>query len=249
MNDLLYFLSALLLVNVGNWWLAALISAVFALFGRAVRGVTRSGAATGAVICLALILGAGWGGLGALAAVFLLTWAATRLGYSRKSSLGTAEPRRGRDAWQVLANLGIAATASVLYATLHDARLLVATGAALSEAAADTVSSEVGQALGGTPRLVTNWRAVPAGSNGAITGIGTVTGIAAAIAISAACALGGLLRGGRDFALCTLAAVLGMLFDSFLGATVEGKAGVGNNLVNFFSTLVAAFAAWLLSSR
>lgn len=234
---------------MGNWWLAALISAGFAVFGRAVRGVTSSGAATGALICLALILGVGWGGLGALAAVFVLTWAATRLGYSRKASLGTAEPRRGRNAWQVLANLGIAAAASVLYAFFQDARLLIAVGAALSEAAADTVSSEIGQALGGTPRLVTDWRPVPAGSNGAITGIGTVAGIAAAVAISATCAVGGLLRGGRAFALCTFAAVAGMLFDSLLGATIEGKAGVGNNLVNFFSTLVAAFAAWLLWSR
>ena len=32
--------------------------------------------------------------------------------------------------------------------------------AALAEAAADTVSSEMGQALGGTPRLITSWRKV-----------------------------------------------------------------------------------------
>ena len=46
---------------------------------------------------------------------------------------------------------------------------LLAMAAALSEAAADTVSSELGQALGRTPRLITTWRPVPAGTDGGVS--------------------------------------------------------------------------------
>ena len=49
-------------------------------------------------------------------------------------------------------------------------RLLIAMGAALAEAAADTVSSEIGQFLGGVPRLVTSGKQVAPGSDGACRG-------------------------------------------------------------------------------
>src|SRR6266403_225177 len=80
--------------------------------------------------------------------VLVLTWVATRIGYAHKQRLGIAEARVGRDEHQVLANLGLAALCSLLYAFGgHDPRLLVAMVAAFAEAAADTMSSEIGQAL------------------------------------------------------------------------------------------------------
>ncbi len=164
-------------------WIPALISLVFAAFGRGVRGVTTGGALAGAVVCFALLIAAGPRGFAALLMVFVLTWATTRLGYARKQSLGTAERRAGRSAAQVLANLGVAAICALLYAAAwRDYRLLIALAAALAEAAADTVSSEIGQAIGGVPHLVTNWKPFPAGTDGAITCAGTAAGVGAAIA-------------------------------------------------------------------
>ncbi len=132
----------------GKLWAFAGLSLLFAALGRIVRGVTTSGALAGAVICLALLVGAGLGGFVTLLTVFLLTWGTTRIGYARKQSLGTAEANAGRDASQVFANLGVAALCAMLHVTLRDQRLLIAMGAVLSEAAADTVSSEIGQAVG-----------------------------------------------------------------------------------------------------
>jgi uncharacterized protein (TIGR00297 family) len=228
---------------VGKLWVPALISIIFAGFGRAVRGVTTSGAVAGALVCFALLAGAGWRGFVALLVVFLLTWAATRLGYARKQSLGTAEPRAGRNAAQVFANLGVAAICAVIYATVRqDPRLLIAAGAALAEAAADTVSSEIGQAVGGVPRLITNWKPVPAGTDGAITLAGSAAGIAAAIAVGLTGA-----AGWRGALVCVVSAVAGMMADSFLGATLERRRLLGNNAVNFSSTTIAAMIAFALS--
>jgi len=228
---------------VGELWIPALISLILAGFGRAVRGVTTRGALAGAAVCLALVVGAGRGGFAALLVVFLLTWASTRFGYARKQRLGTAERRAGRNASQVLANLGVAAVCALVYATVwRDPRILLAVGAALAEAAADTVSSEIGQAIGGVPRLVTNWNPVSAGTNGAVTLAGTAAGVAGAIAVS----LTGIVA-WRSAPICAAAGVLGMMADSFLGATLERRGILGNNAVNFSSTAIAAAIALVAS--
>ena len=228
---------------LGKFWIPVLISLIFAAFGRAVRGVTTTGALAGALVCLALLVGVGRSGFAALLVVFLLTWASTRLGYAHKQSLGTAERRAGRNALQVLANLGVASVCALLYATAgRDPRILVASGAALAEAAADTVSSEIGQAIGGVPRLVSNWKPVAAGTDGAITFAGTAAGVAAAIAVS----LTGIV-GWRSAYLCAAAGALGMMADSFLGATLERRRLLSNNAVNFLSTVVAAVIAFKLT--
>ncbi len=81
---------------------------------------------------------------------------ATRWGAERKSSLGVAERAGGRNARQVLANLGAAGLCALAAAVFprHSAMLMVGAMAVLAEAAADTVSSEVGQALSAQPRLI-----------------------------------------------------------------------------------------------
>ena len=92
--------------------------------------------------------------------------------------------------------------------------------AALSEAAADTVSSELGQAFGEKARLITTWRSVSPGTDGAVSLIGTLAGIGAAGIVSFVCLLGGLLP-LRWLVISVGTGVLGMVLDSFLGAWLE----------------------------
>ncbi len=222
--------------------LFAATTVAFAACARFLRGVTTSGSLAGGAVCFALLLAAGWGGFAALGAVFLLTWAATRLGYRSKQRLGVAEGRSGRSAGQVLANLGVACAAALAYLVLRDARLLAAVAAALAEVAADTLASEVGQVLGGAPRLVTNWKPVPPGTNGAVTLGGTVAGVGGAAVVVLVCVLTGVVP-RRAFWVCAGAGLIGMLADSLLGATIERRGYLGNNGVNFVSTVIAAMLA------
>jgi uncharacterized protein (TIGR00297 family) len=140
----------------------------------------------------------------------------------------------------------VASLCALIYARLGDKRLLVLTGAALAEAAADTVSSEIGQALGGIPRLVTNWKAVAAGTDGAVTLAGTSAGAAAAAAVAATCVIGGMFA-SREFLPCIAAGLIGTFADSLLGATLERRGYIGNNAVNLSSTVIAAAIGWGLS--
>jgi uncharacterized protein (TIGR00297 family) len=221
---------------------AALVTLIFAALARTIRGVSASGAVAGAGVCFLLFAGAGWGAFAALVSLFALAWITTRLGYQKKQKLGTAEKREGRTAGQVLANLGVAAVCAGLYGWDSKTVFLLAAAAALSEAAADTVSSEVGQAGTQTAHLITTWEQVAAGTDGGVSALGTLAGTAAAAAVSAVGAATGMIPWRWTF-ISIVAAVLGMFADSFLGAWLERKRVLNNNAVNFLSTLVAAGAA------
>ena len=241
------------------------LSALLGLITWKLRAATPAAAVTGAVITASLMFSTSefpyepWHtALIPTLAVSILAFAATRIGRASKERLGTAEARRGRSASQVAANLGIAALAASgpvnmwlldsrwLARPAHTGALLLAIPlAALAEAAADTVSSEIGQVLGGRPRMITTLRAVEPGTDGAVSVAGTLAGLVAAAIVAGAGSWA--LRG--DFALFKLScagAVFGLLFDSLLGATLERVGWLNNDAVNFLSTASAAAFALLL---
>jgi uncharacterized protein (TIGR00297 family) len=229
-------------------WTALIVTLLFSALARWMRGVSFSGAIVGAGVCFLLYLGGGPGAFAALVSVFALTWISTRLGYARKRKLGTAEKLDGRTALQVLANLAVAASCAGLSAVnAGHAVLLLAASAALSEAAADTVSSEVGQARSEKARLITTWEEVPAGTDGGVSGPGTLAGIAAATAVTLVCVLTGMVR-VKWLGISLGAAVAGMIADSLMGALLERRKLLNNNAVNFLGTLVAAATASLLAA-
>jgi uncharacterized protein (TIGR00297 family) len=237
------------------WWTAA-ISVALAAVVLLTRAATLGAALTGGIFAAALYLQTPGlrTALWPLLALFLLTYAATRFGRRRKEALGTAEARRGRTASQVAANLGVAALAGIPLSAVHvfspmtfDARAaVVAMIAAMAEATADTVSSELGQVLGGEPRLVTTWRRVPAGTDGAVSLAGTLSGCAAAaVIVLVAFAVLPMTRAAAVIAFA--AAIAGVFIDSLLGAIPERQGWLNNDAVNALSTLAAALlAGWVI---
>ncbi len=231
-----------------RFWLALGVTVGFGILARILRAVDLSGAIVGVIVTWVLFLTAGPGAFAAVAAVFVLAFLTTRLGYRHKQLLGTAERRGGRTASQVLANLGTAAfcgVASVL--TRRPELWLLGLSAALAEAAADTVSSEYGQATGNSAYLITTWEVVPAGTDGGITLAGTLAGIAASVLLSLICVAAHLAP--RRWMAATMAAgVLGMFADSYLGAWLERRRRLSNDEVNFLSTVIAALLSAVLVS-
>jgi uncharacterized protein (TIGR00297 family) len=228
--------------------LPAIVVAIgFAIVARIMGAVTDGGAVAGVVVAFILMMAAGLIGFLPLLAVFLLTLVATRWGYQRKLQLGVAERRRGRTAAQVLANLAPAAMCALPVIWLPEFSDLLMTGsiAALCEAAADTVSSEIGQATARSAYMITDFRDVPIGTNGAISVEGTISGCVAATVISWISASYGMIDWRWTFVVA-FAGIGGMFFDSILGATWENAGKLGNNSVNFVSNVFAADAALLV---
>jgi uncharacterized protein (TIGR00297 family) len=253
------------LPHVAVWTLG--LSLLLGLVVLKLKAATPGAAATGVILTASLMFSTvtfpyqPWNtALVPVLAVSLLAYFATRLGRAQKERLGTAEMRHGRAASQVAANLGIAAlvlTQNAQSWLIGSHRFLpggitpmpiFAVGlAALAEAAADTVSSEIGQVLGGRPRMITTLRTADPGTDGAISPAGTLAGIAAGVIV----ALAGTLALGGNVALfwiSTAGAVFGLLFDSLLGATLERRGLLNNDAVNFLSTAGAsAFALGILA--
>lgn len=249
-------------------WATLGISGLFGLIVWKMKAGTAGAAASGAVITASLMYATtrfpyqySWlhGGLPPLLAVFLLTYVATKVGRAKKERFGTAESNRGRNAAQVAANLGISSLGAqlmwmfslVFHLADSDSLITLVVIAVLAEAAADTVSSEIGQVLGGTPRLLTTLAQVEPGTDGGVTVAGTAAGILAAalVAFIGVWSTGENLGspGGQTlFCLATLGGVFGLLFDSLLGATLERKRWLNNDAVNFLSTLSAAIFPFAL---
>jgi len=225
--------------------IAAVVTLAFAALARALRGVNGSGALAGGLACFLLFAGAGPMAFASLATLFLMTWVSTRLGYHRKLALGIAERREGRNAWQVLANLAVAAMGAVVFGDTGNRVWLVAAIAALTEAATDTVASEIGQYRRADSRLITTWKRVPAGTDGGITIPGSIAGLAAGLVIAEVATAGGMLLPGQ-FWIPVVAGFAGMLFDSLLGATLQRRGWISNQSVNFASTLAAAALAYAI---
>jgi uncharacterized protein (TIGR00297 family) len=223
------------------------ISLGLALLVSLARAATPPGGLTGGIITAVLTLGASaWyrSALPALLALFVLTWCATRFGRAKKQRLGVAEDRRGRNAAQVAANLGVAGLAAAIALTYGKWYAVMVT-AALAEATADTLASELGQVLGGPPFLLTTLRRVAPGTDGAISLAGTAAGMGgAAFVVLVAMPTLGLGPGGAIAA--GSAAVAGLFVDSLLGATAERTGWLNNDAVNFLSTLAASVIAALI---
>ncbi len=225
-------------------WIALGVNLVLALLALGMKMVSRSGAAMGFVLGVAVYMGWGYKSFLIMFAFFVLGSMATRLGYAKKAALGVAEKRGGARSWrEALANsLAGAFFAILVITTLHEKAFLIALVAVFAEAAGDTISSEIGQLISRRAYLITTFRPVPAGENGGISWGGTLAGlIASALIVALGFGLGLIGKGGAALALT--AALLGNLLDSVLGATLERRGLVTNGIVNFAGTSCAGALA------
>lgn len=221
---------------------------VVAAIGWRARTVTGAGASVGAVIGLVVYLAAGWEGWTLLVVAFLAAAATTRLGLRRKALLGIAEAHGGRRGpGNALANTGLGAAAAALAATTPFRELaLVAFTAALVASASDTVASEIGKAWGRRTFLITSLSAAPPGTSGAVSWEGTAAGVVAAAALAAAALALGLISASA-VAIVVLSATVASFVESVLGATLEGRGILDNDLLNFLDTACAAGLAVALT--
>ncbi len=233
--------------TTGNAWIAA-IPAAFGLSAWAARLLTPGGALAGALMAFLLMRAEAWL-FAFLAGFFALGNLATRFGFARKRALGIAEARGGkRGAAEVFGAMGMAAWMTPL---VHLARadgdvtpaLLVAV-APLAAKAFDTVSSEIGKAVGGTTISLRRFRVVPPGSEGGVSLAGTLAGMGAAVLMAAGVVPLGWGSWGEAGILAAIA-LIANVFESYWGEYAAGRGLNQGPHANVLMTLLAAVLAWL----
>jgi uncharacterized protein (TIGR00297 family) len=179
-----------------------------------------------------------------------------------------------RDIWQVLANGGLAAVIVLVYLLTDDFLWYGVYLTVLAEATADTWGTEIGTLSIKKPRSIIGFRRIEPGQSGGVTLLGTAASLLGAIFLMVSGQVWlvskftelGVYSGWVVMVLIVIAGFIGSIFDSILGATVQGryKCGVcgkitekaihcgqkaviaggfkliNNDAVNFLSTIISA---------
>src|SRR4051812_15263236 len=171
--------------------------------------VSRGGAAGGFAVGVVIYASLGPQGFAVLALFVVGGSALTRLGYRSKQRRGIAQAHGGRRGIRnAFANCGVALLCALLAALIPSEAFTAAFVGALGAAFADTAESEVGQLARKAPRLITNLRKVPPGTDGAVSLEGTLAGLATALLTALVGLLLGLVAGFCTALLVAGAAVL-----------------------------------------
>ncbi|TCD55453.1 TIGR00297 family protein [Synechococcus sp. BS56D] len=230
-----------------SWLLALVINGLLIAMAQRLPLLTRSGwvhaAALGTILwgCL------GWRGWLAVVAYLALGSLVTKLGFARKQAAGLAEARGGR---RGPANVWGSASTGALLALMVGAGvqpfglLLVGFSASFCAKLADTFGSEIGKRWGRTTVLITTWRLVPAGTEGAISLEGTAASVVGSALMSLILLLLGLIDSWPLMVLVSGIGVLATLLESVMGALFQQRLPwLSNELVNAIQTAVAALLA------
>lgn len=224
------------------------VNVVLAGIGYALRGVNVSGMLAGWLVGTVIYAFLDWRGYLLLLGFFVLGTLLTKLGYRRKEAERLAQEEGGRrGARHAFANAGVALVCAVLALTTdHLLFFVVAFASAFATAAADTAGTEIGQLWGRRTFLVTSFRPVPRGTDGAVSLEGTLAGLVAGGLLGLLGAAVGLYPWAGALVV-TAAAFLGSTLESVVGAAAERKALLDNEAMNFLNTLVGALLGGFLS--
>jgi uncharacterized protein (TIGR00297 family) len=166
--------------------LTGVVFAGLVAFAARRAGALTFGGAVAAFVAGALTYAAGTVGFTlVLFAFFIPSVVLSRLGGARKRELVDIGKHGARDAFQVLANGGVATACAVVWAFTGDVRWAAAFAGAYAAATADTWATEIGTLSRRQPRSIFTLRPVSTGLSGGITLPGTLAEVAGALWIAA----------------------------------------------------------------
>nr|WKR37741.1 vitamin E 6-1 [Plukenetia volubilis] len=189
-----------------------------------------------------------------VASYFVIGTAATKVKMAQKEAQGVAEKRKGRRgpgsvigssaAGCVCAFLSIYGVGGEAFSRIWELGFV----ASFCTKLGDTVSSEIGKAYGKITYLVTTFKVVPRGTEGAVSVEGTLAGLLASILLaSIGCILGEIRP--PEAVICVIASQIANFGESLIGATFQEKEGfqwLNNDAVNVLNISIGSVLAVLM---
>lgn len=155
-----------------------------------------------------------------LAATFVFTVLAGRIGKSRRAFEKSVHAKTGtRDAVQVFCNVGLGAILLLLAWLLQEPRLKLAYGAVMGASLADSLASELGVLSKAVPVDICTLKPTKRGLSGGVS----LLGLGASLLGSAIIAGIYFLGNGEGFWFITLCGFAGALVDSICGSLLQVK--------------------------
>ena len=225
---------------IQNLWVACFIF-LMSFLSYYFKKLSFYGAVCGGILAASIYIGAGFTGLLSLGFFFLVASLATSWKISMKIQRGWAEKKRGRRNFQqVLANGGVAGLCGIFSYLYPEETLLfqLMLIGSLSAAISDTLSSELGVIYGKYQYNILTGKKGIRGANGVISLEGLVAGIFGSLIMAAIFTL--MNGNGNHFYWIIIAGLFGNLIDSLLGATMENRGIISNDVVNVINTLSGA---------
>jgi uncharacterized protein (TIGR00297 family) len=241
-------------LDYNPWLIAIILNTVLLIFAIVIpkKLLTRAGLINAWVLGVVIWANLGWRGYGVVMFYFLVGSAVTKIGMAQKEAQGIAEKRGGargpENVWgsaftATICAIGIGGIKLGLLDTGWESLLLLGYVASFATKLSDTTASEVGKAYGKSTFLITTFKPVPRGTEGAISLEGTLAGIVGGILISlVAYSLGMITFTG--VIICTIAAFVATNLESVIGATLQSDLDwLSNELVNVINTIIGAVVA------
>lgn len=206
--------------------LGFILAVIVAVLAQRAHSLSMGGALA-AILVGTLVFGlGGWHWAVLLLVFFISSSTLTRIFKSRKLELSEKFSKGGqRDAGQVLGNGGVATIFVLFHSFFPDALWpWLGFAGALAAVNADTWATELGVLNSGLPYLITNLkRRVERGTSGGVSPFGTFSSLLGSvlIAVFSAWLAPDPAHRWLLFFLVAIGGLIGSLFDSFLGATVQ----------------------------
>lgn len=235
-------------VNIGYLLLALVFSFVFGYLAYRLRIADISAMLSATLLGVVIIISSGIAWFFALLIFFFTGSIFTRYKYNYKLARGIAEEKRGMRGYKnVFSNSLAALSLAVAYGIFpsHAEVLLPAYLGSVATACGDTLASEIGETNKGEPRMITTFKKVRSGTDGAVSHLGEWAAFFGASII----ALFAYLLIKNDFSLLVAVIAGGFIgtnIDSVLGATLQRKGYLSNNGVNLFATISGAIISGTL---
>jgi uncharacterized protein (TIGR00297 family) len=219
---------------MGQLLVGLFLSALIGGLGYWRKALTISGV-VGAILVGTLIFGLGGWVWGLVLVTFFVSssWLSHYRRADKEVLVDKSAKGSRRDLGQTLANGGLGAALAAVYAGTPNPLLFVAFVGVMATVTADTWATELGVLSRVPPRMITTGEEVVPGTSGGVTRLGIWASLSGALLIGAVATaltqIGSLLSSGvwsleaASYPLLAVAGGLtGSLFDSLLGATVQG---------------------------